>query len=191
MFLTVCMPVILSVSYLPFVKEDHIAFKNSDVSLELALPNEIKASSAEEIKDSLLPFCMKPECTSCEKYQANLTPERSVKILDRASGSTCRERLKDVRFSTISWDSHGFYYTRKKKVQKVYYHQVDTPQSADLLVYQDSRHPNRIYHTQMSKDQKHLVLYILDQKLPGWAVFVKNLQQMEKPFETIVCNIDL
>lgn len=100
MFLTVCMPMILSVSYLPFVKEDHIAFNNSRVSLELALPNEIKASSAEEIKDSLLPFCMKPECTRCEKYQANF-----------------RERLKDVRFSTISWDSHGFYYTRKKSAE--------------------------------------------------------------------------
>jgi prolyl oligopeptidase len=65
-----------------------------------------------------------------------------VKVIENASGRELAETIKWIKFSGISWQKDGFFYSRydepsgdaafkgKNEFHKVYYHQAGTPQSA-------------------------------------------------------------
>lgn len=78
--------------------------------------------------------------------------------MDTADKSLTADRINWVKFSGARWapDSKGFYYSAydapkksayssKNEFQKVYYHELGTPQSADKLVYEDKAHPLRYF----------------------------------------------
>jgi prolyl oligopeptidase len=79
---------------------------------------------------------------------------RDIYVMDVASRQTLPEDVKWVKYSGVAWRGNGFYYsrypqpeeghalTRQDRDQKVYYHRVGTPQSADHLVYEDPAHPS-------------------------------------------------
>ena len=70
-----------------------------------------------------------------------------------------------IKFSGVAWapDSKGFYYSAydapksnvysaKNSDQKVYYHKLGTPQSADELIFSDPAHPMRYFSGWVSDD---------------------------------------
>ncbi|KAF9476472.1 prolyl oligopeptidase [Pholiota conissans] len=90
------------------------------------------------------------------------------------------EEIKFVKFSAIAWtpDSNGFFYQRypdnSASIQEngtiategdvdamVYYHRIGTPQSEDVLVFQDKENPERMFHVEVSDDKKYIFLYVL------------------------------
>ncbi|MDE6865003.1 MAG: S9 family peptidase, partial [Alistipes sp.] len=88
-----------------------------------------------------------------------------IRVVDTADGSLTDDKIEWVKFSGATWapDSRGFYYSAydapkagvyssKNEFQKVYYHALGTPQSADRLIYGDPKHPLRYFSAWPSDD---------------------------------------
>ena len=90
-----------------------------------------------------------------------------IRVMDTESKQQLDDCIKWVKFSGATWapDGKGFYYSRydepkqgvyssKNEFQKVYYHRIGTPQSADRLVYTDPKHPLRYFSAWESDDSR-------------------------------------
>src|SRR5215218_2975815 len=118
-----------------------------------------------------------------------------------------RKKLDDevlwMKASGISWQGDGFYYSRyaapekgreltsKNEFQTVYYHKVGTPQSADVLVYEDKEHPQRFQGVDTTEDERFAILTVSERGKgkSGNAVFYKDLSAGETSFSPIVADI--
>ncbi|MFM9828889.1 MAG: prolyl oligopeptidase family serine peptidase [Sphingomonas sp.] len=100
------------------------------------------------------------------------TDWRTVKILDVNTGAVLPDTVEWVKFSNLSWakDGSGFYYSgfpapasgekfqALNENQKVFFHTLGTPQSADRLVYATPDQPKRGHGTTVTDDGKWLVI---------------------------------
>ena len=76
------------------------------------------------------------------------------------------DEIKWMKASGVSWQGDGFYYSRypepakgkelssKNEFQTVYFHKVGTPQSADVLVYEDKQNPQRFHNVGTTEDER-------------------------------------
>ncbi len=94
-------------------------------------------------------------------------------VMEVDSGKVLDDELRWVKFNSPSWtnDSKGFFYSRYPKPegaalqslnknQKVYYHRVGTPQTADALVYERPDQPEWQFGNEVSEDGRYLVIDI-------------------------------
>ncbi len=100
------------------------------------------------------------------------TDWRTIKVLDVATGQPLADTVEWMKFSGMSWakDGSGFYYSRfdapaegqkfqaTNENQKVFFHKVGTPQSADVLVYATPDRPKLGHGATVSEDGKWLVI---------------------------------
>lgn len=96
------------------------------------------------------------------------------KVRDVHTGKDLDDQLKWIKFSGAEWtpDSKGFFYGRYPEPsagddlrgtnyhQKVYYHRVGTPQSADPLVWEDREHKDWRAHPTVTDDGQYLIFTI-------------------------------
>ena len=96
-----------------------------------------------------------------------------------------------MKASGVSWQGDGFYYSRypepekgkelssKNEFQTVYFHKVGTPQSADVLVYEDKEHPQRFQSVGTTEDERFAILTVSERGKgkKGNAVFYKDLSK--------------
>ena len=80
---------------------------------------------------------------------------QEVHVIDVTTKKVLSDDLKWIKFVGVGWAGKGFFYSRydapqpghelssKNENQKVYYHTLRDPQSADQLVYQEPQHPQR------------------------------------------------
>lgn len=101
------------------------------------------------------------------------TDWRIVEVLDVATGEKRADRLEWVKFSGVSWakDNSGFYYSRYPATsaeekftalnlnQKVYFHKLGDPQSADRIVIEDAKRPDVGWGAFVTDDGAYLVVY--------------------------------
>ena len=110
-----------------------------------------------------------------------------IRVMDTADGKLLADRIEWVKFSGASWaaDSKGFYYSAydapeegvyssQNRFQKVYYHRLGTPQSADRLVYEDPAHPLRYFSAWESKDGRWLFV-VASEGTSGTEVLCKKV----------------
>src|SRR5215218_10305177 len=118
-----------------------------------------------------------------------------------------RKKLDDevlwMKASGISWQGDGFYYSRyaapekgreltsKNEFQTVYYHKVGTPQSADVLVYEDKEHPQRFQGVDTTEDERFAILTVSERGKgkKGNSLFYKDLSKNDTTFAPIVPDI--
>src|SRR3989454_11111939 len=127
-----------------------------------------------------------------------------IYVLDVATKKALSDHLEWVKFSGASWKGdEGFYYNRypmpaegkkmaaKNEFQKVYYHKIGTPQSEDLLIYEDNQHPGQFNGVGISDDQRFEFLSHSDSTTgkKGNSVFFRDLSKNEKTFTPIVAEI--
>lgn len=127
-----------------------------------------------------------------------------IYVLDVATKKPLADRLEWVKFSGASWrGDEGFYYNRyptpdagkkmaaKNEYQKVYYHKIGTPQSADELVYEDNEHPGRFNGVRVTEDERFEIRSQSDPAAgkKGNSLFARDLSKGEKTFTTIVAEI--
>jgi len=87
------------------------------------------------------------------------------------SGRDDPEIVRWCRFSNLSWskDGSGFYYSRypepgsvapadESRFNRVYFHRLGTPQSADPLVYAHDEDPDLRLHASVTEDGRYLAL---------------------------------
>ncbi|GHT10756.1 prolyl endopeptidase [Bacteroidia bacterium] len=103
------------------------------------------------------------------------------------TGKDLPDVIKWVKFSGISWLNDGFYYSgydapkgsalsEKNQFNKVYYHKLGTAQSADVLVYQDTKNPLRYNTAGATEDGRFLILSV-SAGTDGNTLSIRDLQK--------------
>jgi prolyl oligopeptidase len=124
-------------------------------------------------------------------------------VLDVAARKDLSDHLTWIKFGGAAWAGNGFFYSRfdepekghelstKNEFQKVYYHKLGTPQSADDLVYEDKVNPQRFHTVGTTDDERFAILVISDRGRGkrGNAVYYRDLSKGEKTFTPIVADI--
>ncbi|MCX6243622.1 MAG: prolyl oligopeptidase family serine peptidase [Bacteroidetes bacterium] len=124
-----------------------------------------------------------------------------VIILEIESGKQLPDTLKWVKFSGMSWQKDGFYYSRfeepkpgeeltaQNKNHKVYYHVAGTPQKSDRLVYENPKFPERNYGAQVTEDERFLILYE-SESTTGNALYYQDLTTKQAGFKPLVTGFE-
>jgi prolyl oligopeptidase len=118
-----------------------------------------------------------------------------------------RKKLADdvmwMKASGVSWQGDGFYYSRypepakgkelssKNEFQTVYFHKVGTPQSEDVLIYEDKENPQRFQNVGTTEDERYAILSISERGKgkKGNSLFYKDLSNKDSKFSPIVAEI--
>ena len=119
---------------------------------------------------------------------------RKVIVLKTSDKHIIGDTLKDVKFSGLAWRGNdGFYYSSYDKPKagsqlagltqyhKLFYHQLNTPQSQDKLIFGGDQTPRRYVGAYLTEDERFLVisaantttgneLYVQDLSKPGAAI---------------------
>ncbi len=115
-------------------------------------------------------------------------------VREVATGKDLDETLKWIKFSGASWDhkSTGFYYGRYPQPkegaglteanfnQKVFFHKVGTPQSADKMVFETKDHPKWSSSAEVSEDGRYLIASVSKGTGPMNQVHVRDLKVKER-----------
>ncbi|HUW05431.1 MAG TPA: prolyl oligopeptidase family serine peptidase [Williamwhitmania sp.] len=150
-------------------------------------PNKLSSDGTVAVSDY--------EVSKDGKYLAYATSDggsdwQTIYIKNIATGAVLNDTIKWVKFSTISWYRNGFFYsgydvpqsgtelTNINENQKVYYHEVGTKQVTDKVIYHDNDYPLRNFTTQVTDDDKYLILYVTE-STSGNNILIKNLQRNE------------
>lgn len=115
-------------------------------------------------------------CSKDSKYLAyefnrNGSDWGEIKVVNIKTGIHLSDHLKQVKFSSIAWKDNGFYYSTypnqgngQTQGQEVYYHQLNTEQSADKLVFKRSANPHAYFRFFTTSDERYLILKEIDEK---------------------------
>ncbi len=97
---------------------------------------------------------------------------QDIYVLDIATGKKLDDHVQWNKFSGGSWYKDGFFYSRYEEpkgkneltaaneFQKIYYHKIGTPQSEDILKYEDKKNPKRLQFMGVTEDERYLQLFI-------------------------------
>jgi prolyl oligopeptidase len=118
--------------------------------------------------------------------------EIRLKTMD---GEDLPDIIKWVKFSGIAWVQNGFYYSaydapkgsalsEQNQFNKVYYHELGTPQGTDILVYEDRKNPLRYNTAGATEDERFLILSV-SAGTDGNSLAVKDLRKPNSPFISI------
>ena len=95
-------------------------------------------------------------------------------VRDMETGKDLADELLWVKVSGVAWKGDGFYYSRypapekgkelstKNEFHQVWFHRVGTSQNQDVLVYEDTKNPQRFHTVSTSDDEKYAFLTISD-----------------------------
>jgi prolyl oligopeptidase len=111
-------------------------------------------------------------------------------VLEVETGELQDDHIRWIKFSEATWDagSQGFYYCRYdepetgaelKQVnyfQKLYYHQLGTPQSDDLLVYERPDQKEWGFDKNVTEDGRYLIISVAQGTDRRNLIFYKDLQ---------------
>ncbi|MEZ5083811.1 MAG: prolyl oligopeptidase family serine peptidase, partial [Bacteroidales bacterium] len=116
-----------------------------------------------------------------------------------------KEKLDDhlqwIKFSGSSWKDDGFYYSRYdepkegealkgvNEFHKVYYHKLGTPQSEDLLIYENPEFALRNYYAGTTEDESFLILQE-SEGTSGTSLWAKKLDGSQQDFVLVAPGFD-
>ncbi|WP_105012382.1 prolyl oligopeptidase family serine peptidase [Salinibacter sp. 10B] len=117
---------------------------------------------------------------------------------------TMADTLRWVKFSNPTWttDGEGFYYGRypepkegeeyedETKAQKIYYHEVGTPQSEDRLVYQRPDNPKLGFGTDVTHDGRYLIISASEGTSEKTELYVKDLTEADAEIRPLITGFD-
>lgn len=126
---------------------------------------------------------------------------QEIRIIDLQTMQTLDDQLQWVKFSAISWHDNGFYYSRydappkgkeyeaKNQYHKVYFHRLGTPQSQDILIYEDPKRPLQNFYTQTTDDQQYLFIH-MPEGTGGNAIWWRPLAKPQANFKPLIPNTE-
>jgi prolyl oligopeptidase len=122
-------------------------------------------------------------------------------VMDVETGKLLSDHIKWIKFSGFAWKGNGFYYSRfeepvkgkelsqKNENHKVYFHKIGTLQSADSLVYENKKYPERNYGAQTTEDERFLIIGE-SESTSGNGLYYINLKEGDKKFKQIAKGFD-
>ena len=122
------------------------------------------------------------------------------RVLDVASGKPLDDTLEWVKFSQSAWakDGSGFYYSRYEKpegehalkavnqFQKLYFHTIGTPQSADRLVYERKDQPDWAFSADTTDDGRYLLVSVWRSTEPKNLLLYRDLRRKNAPMVELI-----
>jgi prolyl oligopeptidase len=127
----------------------------------------------------------------------------TLSLMEVATRRKLGDEIKWIKNSGVSWQGDGFYYSRypepekgreltsKNEFQTVYFHKIGTPQSADVLVYEDEKNPQRFQGVSTTEDERFAILSISERGKgkKGNSLFYKDLKAGDATFSPIIAEI--
>ena len=123
-------------------------------------------------------------------------------VKDAKTGKLLDDHIVWAKFSGASWQGDGFYYSaydapqkgrefsNVNSIQKIYYHKIGTPQSQDILFYQNPANPMRFYSVYVN--QEETMMFLTESGAgSGNNVYVRDLRQPNSQFIQMTSNLDL
>jgi prolyl oligopeptidase len=124
-------------------------------------------------------------------------------VLDVNTKELKSDHVEWAKFTGVAWQGDGFYYSRYPTPEKgremttaneyhqVFYHKVGTPQSADILVYEDKANPLRFHTIGTSDDERFAYLTVSERAKgkKGNAVFYRDASKPGTDFVPIIGEI--
>ena len=127
---------------------------------------------------------------------------QTYRVMDLATKQYLPETLDWVKISGAAWQGNGFYYSRypkpegsalaaKNENHQVFYHKLNTAQSADRLVYEDAKNPQRFHTVGTTDDERFVLLTISDrgQGKDGNALFFMDAKMGQQTFAPVVAEV--
>ncbi|MBE9181932.1 S9 family peptidase, partial [Oculatella sp. LEGE 06141] len=122
------------------------------------------------------------------------------KVRQVETGADLPDHVQWIKFSGASWtrDNQGFFYSRYDEpndaskledinyFQKLYYHQVGTAQSDDVLVYERPDQKDWMFGAQVTEDGRYLIIDVDRGTEPKNLVFWKDLTQPNAPVVELI-----
>ena len=128
---------------------------------------------------------------------------QEFKVIELATKKTLPDSVHWVKVSGAAWYGDGFFYSRYPQPEKgeekasineehrVYFHTVGTPQSQDVLVFEDKDNPQRFHTVDTTEDERFAILTVSDRGKgkDGNAIFVRDLSKGETTFKPVFGTI--
>jgi len=114
-------------------------------------------------------------------------------VMDANTGELLSDHVEWAKFSGASWYKDGFYYSaydapqkgrefsNVNEVHKIYYHKIGTPQSEDVLFYQNPANPKRFYSVWVN-DEETMMFLNESGDSNGNTLFVRDLRVPDSQF---------
>ena len=122
-------------------------------------------------------------------------------VIDLKTGQLTQDHIEWAKFSGAAWQGDGFYYssydrpTEGKEFSnvnegmKIYYHKMGTPQSDDVLFYQNPMKPKVFF--EVSTNEEETLMYMYEAGAgAGNNLFVRDLHQQGSQFIQMTDNMD-
>ncbi len=118
-----------------------------------------------------------------------------IRVREVESRKDLDDVIRWVKFPRICWVDGGFYYngydepdtatqySGKTLGQKVFYHKLGTPQSQDMIVYEDPAHPQRYNYPWMGGDKRYLFVEV-SEGTSGSQILFRDLGRAGSPWRT-------
>ncbi len=122
-------------------------------------------------------------------------------VIDLKTGQLTEDHIEWAKFTGAAWKGDGFYYSaydapvkgkefsNVNSGHKIYYHQVGTPQSEDVLFYQNAAYPMRFYIADVNETETKMYLYE-EGAGSGNNLYVRDLTKPESQFIQMTSNMD-
>jgi prolyl oligopeptidase len=122
-------------------------------------------------------------------------------VIDLKTGQLTEDHIEWAKFTNTAWKDDGFYYSaydapvkgkefsNVNSGHKIYYHKIGTPQSEDVLFYQNAAYPKRFYYVDVNEKETKMYLYESGAG-SGNNLFVRDLTKPESQFIQMTSNMD-
>jgi prolyl oligopeptidase len=127
-----------------------------------------------------------------------------IRVRDVDTGKDLEDHIQWVKFSSTAWtrDGKGFFYSRYDEpkeatrladvnyFQKLYFHKLGTPQSADVLVYDRPDEKEWGFHAQTTDDGRYLLIQATKGTAHKYRVFYKDLSRPDSKVVPLIDKFD-
>jgi len=122
-------------------------------------------------------------------------------VIDLKTGQLISDHILWAKFSGAAWQGDGFYYSADdapeqgkefsnvNETHKIYYHKIGTPQSDDVLFYQNPAYPKRFYGVDINEEETVMYLYESGAGA-GNNLFVRDLRRPDSQFIQMTSDMD-
>ena len=122
-------------------------------------------------------------------------------VMELATKKLTSDHIVWAKFSGAQWLGNGFFYSRYdapdegkefsnvNERHKIYYHQLGTNQTDDVLIYENRQYPKRFYSAWVDDDEKALFVFESGEGR-GNDLFMKDLRKPNASFTRLTNNFD-
>ena len=119
-----------------------------------------------------------------------------IYVMDTETGKLLDDHIEWAKFTGATWHGDGFYYSAYAKPEdgkefsnaneyhKVYYHKLGTPQSEDVVIYENKNEPLHFHSVDITDDESTLIV-MGGGAGNGNSLYVKDLTKPNSKWITV------